>query len=220
MLYINKKIEENLSDSIIMQLSPNAECFNDGTTVLYYDDLYNYLFVYKDYLKPIDLGFEVMLSHPINHPQLIQLLKCRQTILFMEDDDENDQGFHVFMGIYSIPKGLNSLPANNSIVYLKLESETANLTIHVQKPNYVLDVIDPVEGYSVYHHNFFSNIEHDAKKLAYEEVLKCALEDGEYCTKLYRIWPDNSKHDVPGMPSIELIVFNGKVKITTLNPFQ
>lgn len=220
MLYKNQFIEENLVDPIINQISPDAELITDECTELYYDDQYNYLFVHKDYVNWDASLLVFRLSHPSKYSDISAILKQRQTIVFMADDDEFDRGFHIFQGIFTFPETMNILSYDNCSIFLQLASETAMVTIHEQKPNYQLNINDPIEGVVVYEHKYFCNIEQNAKKLAYEEVFKCPLEDGEHCAELYRIWPDKSLHEVPGMPQIGLDVKNGKVVVTTVNPFK
>ena len=220
MLYKDQIIEENQADPVINQISPDAELITDESTELYYDEQYNYLFVHKDYVTDNEDIIVVKLSHPFKYSDINAILKQHETIVFMADDDASGRDYHVFMGIFSYPETMNTLSYDNCSIFLQLASETAMVTIHEQKPNYQLNIIDPIEGVVVYEHKYFSNIEQNAKKQAYEEVVKCPLEDGEHCADLYRIWPDNSLHEVPGMPQIGLDVKNGKVVVTTVTPFK
>lgn len=220
MLKRNQIMEENLPDSIINQISPDADIVTDESTELYYDSQYNYLFVHRDNLECDDNNMKVRLSHPIKYSDITTVLGQRQTLVFMADDDEFGRGFHVFMGIYSFPKIINNLSYDNFSFILEMVSETAMVTIYEQKPNYQMNVIDPIEGNVVNEQNYFCSIEQDAKRLAYEEILKCPLDDGEYCADLYRIWPDKSLHVVSGIPQIGIYVTKGKVEIITANPFK
>lgn len=220
MLRRYQKIEENLPDPIINQISPDAAFITDESIELYYDNQYNYLFVHKDLVVCDENNMNVRLSHPFKYSEITAVLKQRQTLVFMADENEFSRDCHLFMGIFSFPKTTNSLSYNNCSFNLQMVSETAMINIQEQKPNYQLNIIDPIEGDVVYEHKYFCSIEHDAKRLAYEEVLKCLLDVGEYCANLYRIWPDKSLHDVPGMPQIGINVTNGKIEITTANPFK
>lgn len=220
MLYKNQTIEENQADPIINQISPDAALITDECTELYYDDQYNYLFVHKDYVKCDSSVLTARLSHPSKYTDITAILKKHQTMVFMAGEDEYDKGYHIFIGVFSFPETPNNLSYDNCNIILRFVTDTAMVTIHEQKPNYQLNIINPVEGIVVYEHKYFCSIEQDAKGMAYEEAQKCPLEEGEHCAKLYRIWPNKTLHEVPGMPQIGLYVKNGKVEITTVNPFK
>lgn len=218
MLYRNLTIEGNLPDAIINQLSDEPNCLSDEYNDLYYDNRWNYLFVDESDVREYDGKLQVHIHHPLNHSIIKGVMNSRNTLVFVMCEGHVKPNFYKFMGVHKLALTHTNLCPDDSYVVMELASENADVEIRIQKPNYRLICIDCYDDNNKMAHDYFCSIEQEAKCMAYDEVRKMPLEDGEYYTELYRIWPNGTLDDVR-MPSLEIHVVNGKVQVRGDNPY-
>lgn len=221
MLYRNLTIEENIPDAIINQLSDEPDGVSDEYNDLYFDDKRNYLFVDESDVREYDgkLQMHIHIHHPISHCTIKDILNSRDTLVFVMCEGRVKPNYYRFMGVYKLALTYTNLCPDNSYVVLELASENADVDLRILKPNFRLICTDCYDDTHKLEHNYFCSIEQEAKSMAYDEVKKMPLDDGEYYTDLYRILPNGSLDDISGMPSMDVKVRNGKVQVDSPNPF-
>lgn len=218
MLYRNLTIEENIPDAIINQLSDETDGISDEHNDLYYDDKWNYLFVDESDVREHDGKLQLHIHHPISHRTIKGVLNSRDTLVFVMCEGRVKPNYYRFMGVYKLALTHTNLCPDNSYVVLELASESADVDLRIQEPNYRLICTDSYDNIHKSEHDYFCSIEQEAKSMAFDEVKKMRLDDGEYYTELYRIWPNGSLDDVR-MPSLEILVVNGVVQVRGNNPY-
>lgn len=213
-------INEVSSDSIMQQLSPQAKYKNDNSTELWFDNDRNYLFIHKDLvIYDNESLLQITLSNT-KYTTFVAILSCNNTLIFLSSEDANGSGIHEFRGECKLADSYNNLCPDNTSIVLQILENDADVSFEVKQPNFRLKCIDCYDKENVVVHDYFCSIEQDAKNMAYDEVKRIKVADGEYYTELYRIWPDGTTHEVYGMPSIGVNVINGEAILNTANPFS
>ncbi len=104
----------------------------------------------------------------------------------------------MFWGVYKYAESHNNLSPYNTSIVLQLVQNDADVSNEVKQPNFRLKCINCYNEEHYVYRDYYCSIEQNAKFMAYSDVKKMQLEDGEYYTELCLIWQDGSLHDVAG----------------------